>query len=94
MKYTKGNWVLDTQTGHIRADGHLVAQVYGATVHNHEANAEECYTNARLILNAPRMLNALRKAIVPLSYSVYNDVLVDEIRELLDSVDGKDSGNG
>lgn len=93
MSYTKGNWVLDTQTGNIRADGHLVAQVYGATVHNYEPNSAECFGNASLIQNAPRMLNALRKAIVLLGYSVYNEVLVGEIRELLDSIDGKDVVN-
>ncbi len=60
MSYTKGNWELDIQTGNIRADGHLVAQVYGATVHNHEKNYRECMTNARLVMLAPAMFEMLK----------------------------------
>ncbi len=57
--YTAGSWELDTSTGNIRADGHLVARVFGATVHNHEDNSGECMANARLIANAPKILHAL-----------------------------------
>ncbi len=87
MSYTKGNWELDIQTGNIRADGHLVAQVYGATVHNHEKNYRECMANARLVLNAPAMLHALRKASSALAMCRYCEVLAGEIQELIDSVE-------
>ena len=58
--HTKGKWTLDTKDGSVRSDGHLVAQVYGATEHNYEANAEECFANARLITYTPEMYSLLR----------------------------------
>ena len=83
MRYTKGEWELDTQTGKVKANGELVAKVYGATVHNHEENASECMANARLILKAPAMLNALRKAVYALAMCRYCEVLAEEIQELI-----------
>ena len=58
--FTKGQWVLDTQNGDVRADGCLVAQVYGATKHNYEKNVGECFANARLITNAPMLYYILK----------------------------------
>ena len=61
MQYTKGKWELDTQTGKISADGTLIAQVFGATVHNKSYNADEHKANACLILNAPAMFTLLNE---------------------------------
>ena len=59
-KFTSGQWRLDKTDGTIRANDSLVAQVYGATKHNHESNAEECFANARLILKAPVLYKILK----------------------------------
>ncbi len=85
MSYTKGKWELDDRIGQVRANGSLVAQVYGATVYSHDAG--ESMANARLILNAPAMLNALRKAKSALEMCRYCEVLAGEIQELIDSVE-------
>ena len=61
IEYTKGKWQLDNSTGNVNADGHLIARVFGATVHNYEQNSGECYGNAKLITNAPAMFTLLEE---------------------------------
>ena len=87
MSYTKGEWHLDPLTGEIRADGNRIAKVYGATAFNHMSNAEECMVNARLVLKAPKMFHALKKAQKALSMNLYSEVLADEIQELIEEVE-------
>lgn len=53
IKYTEGKWELNNKTGEIRCNGVAIATVAGATYFNHEANAEQCMGNARLIELAP-----------------------------------------
>ena len=89
--YSKGSWQLDTATGEISADTGRVCKVYGATVHNYEDNASECMANARLIANAPKMLHALRKARSSLFLNVYTQILAEEIGELIDCIDDKET---
>ena len=89
--YSKGSWQIDDATGEILADGVRVCKVYGATVHNYEDNASECMANARLIANAPKMLHALRKVQSSLFLNVYTQILAEEIVELIDCIDGKET---
>ena len=89
--HSKGSWQLDTATGEISADTGRVCKVYGATVHNYEDNASECMANARLIANAPKMLHALRKARSVLALNVYSSLLAEDIGELIDCIDNKET---
>lgn len=66
-KFTAGKWDLDPLTGEIRASGTLIAKVYGATAFNHSQTEAECQANARLILSAPAMYEALQTAIEKLA---------------------------
>ena len=67
-KFTKGEWHLAPLTGEVRANGSRIAKVYGATEFNHSRNAEECAANARLILAAPAMYEALQAGIAKLAF--------------------------
>ena len=89
--YSKGSWQIDDATGEILADGVRVCKVYGATVHNYEDNASECMANVRLIANAPKMLHALRKARSVLALNVYSSLLAEDIGELIDCIDDKET---
>ena len=89
--YSKGSWQLDDASGEISADSVKVCKVYGATVHNVEDNASECMANARLIANAPKMLHALRKARSVLALNVYSSLLAEDIGELIDCIDDKET---
>ena len=53
------NWTLNDDNGFIMAGDERIAQVFGATVHNHEDNSEKCFAYARLIANAPEMFRLL-----------------------------------
>ena len=46
-------WTLDSNTGDIKSEKSRIARVYGATEYNQEANREECFKNASLIVAAP-----------------------------------------
>lgn len=66
--YTKGTWTLNDRTGEILSGPNKIGEVYGATIHNNEDNADECFSNAQLIINAPELfslvnslLNYIRK---------------------------------
>ena len=54
------HWTLNEDNGFIMADNERIAQVFGATVHNHEDNREKCFAYARLIANAPEMFSLLQ----------------------------------
>lgn len=92
MSYTKGEWHLDILDGEILANGTRIAKVYGATNFNRSQTSIECMANARLILNAPTMLNALKKVSSVLSASRYGEILAGEIQELIKSIEGERYG--
>ena len=56
-EYTKGTWTLNDRTGEVLSGNHKIGEVYGATIHNHEDNADECFSNAQLITNAPELFS-------------------------------------
>ena len=87
MSYTKGKWELDSQSGVINSCGKPLVNVFGATMYNYESNAAECMTNARLIVRAPAMLHALKKAQKALNICRYCEVLAEEIQELIAEVE-------
>ena len=89
--YSKGSWQLDTATGEISTASGSLCKGYGATMHNYEDNAAECMANARLIENAPKMLHALRKARSVLALNVYSSLLAEDIGELIDCIDDKET---
>ena len=62
-EFTKGMWEFNPETGHITANGAIIANVAGATVHNQTENASEAFANARLIVNAPKMYEVLRQCL-------------------------------
>ena len=66
--FTQGSWTLDKRNGHIKADGKTIADVFGATVHNHSDNAAEAMANARLIVAAPDMYRLLLSFVYPAEY--------------------------
>ena len=84
-EYTAGSWELAPKTGEIRSAGHLVAKVYGATFQNHEANARECWANARLIAAAPEMYEILCEF---LCICGYNEETLEDAEELIARIDG------
>ena len=59
-KFTCGPWTLCPLTGNIHSGQHSIGQVYGATKYNYEPNADECMSNARLVIHAPEMYTLLR----------------------------------
>ena len=74
-KFTSGKWHLDSLTGEIQANGTLIAKVYGATVFNHSRTEIECQANARPILAAPIMYEALQAAIEKLAgYEYFSEI--------------------
>ena len=93
-KFTEGQWELDTDSGDIRAKGHLVAKVYGATTHNYEPNATECFANARLIQKAPVLYNILKPLFTPKTEHKFSELVsamreVQKVIEAIDTDDGK-----
>ena len=70
-KYTKGTWTLNDRTGEILSGPHKIGEVYGATIHNNEDNADECFSNARLIINAPELFS-LVNSLMFYAYKYYN----------------------
>ena len=88
-EFAKGTWDFDTQNGEIIADGYRIAKVYGATIHNYEDNARECWTNAHLITAAPEMYDLLQSLSYRTSGMESHEVL--KIRELLARIDGTEA---
>ena len=88
-KYTKGKWELDPQTGKITAEGNLVAQVFGATVHNQEANVGECFANARLITNAPMLYYILKPLFEPKAEHHFSELLsaMRRVQNVIETID-------
>ena len=80
--FSNGTWTLDDNTGIIRAANGEVAQVFGATRHNHEDNAREAFANARLIMNAPVLFEMLKNAVL------YDDFDNVKAYELLEKING------
>ena len=78
--FTKDIWTFDDTNGVISSGDELIAQVFGATIHNHEDNREKCFAYARLIANAPKLFKLLDK--------VRN--LEDDIWTLLENILGED----
>ena len=73
--FTKDIWTFDDSNGFIMAGGERIAQVFGATVHNHEDNREKCFAYARLIANAPEMFSLLQNILDAVDF--YEDNLQD-----------------
>ena len=61
--FSNGIWQLNDDNGFIMAGNERIAQVFGATVHNHEDNREKCFAYARLIAHAPEMLSLLQNVL-------------------------------
>ena len=94
--FSKGTWSLSEQNGEILADGHRIAKVDGATVHNYEDNAEEYLANARLIVAAPEMYGELYEALqLCKGKSSYEGddfwEQAESISELLARIDGEET---
>ncbi len=70
-EYTKGTWTLNDRTGEILSGPNKIAEVYGATIHNNEDNADECFSNAQLIINAPELFS-LVNSLMFYAYKYYN----------------------
>ena len=90
-KFTEGQWVLDTRTGYIRANGHLVAQIYGATEHNQENNSAECFANAQLIRNAPTLYKILKPLFEPRTEHRFVEFVaaMREVKKVIEAIDAK-----
>ncbi len=57
------HWTLNEDNGFIMAADERIAQVFGATKHNHEDNRDKCFAYARLIAHAPEMFSLLQKVL-------------------------------
>ena len=89
--FSNGIWQLNDDNGFIMADNERIAQVFGATVHNHEDNREKCFAYARLIAHAPEMFNVLRKVFQRVDFYTNSALgLEDEIMVLLKDIRGKE----
>ena len=60
QNFTKDTWTLNEDNGFIMADNKRIAQVFGATIHNHEDNREKCFAYARLIAHSPEIFSLLQ----------------------------------
>ena len=63
QNFTKDIWTLNDDNGFIMASDERIAQVFGATKHNHENNREKCFAYARLIAHAPEMFSLLQNVL-------------------------------
>ncbi|MBQ7220721.1 MAG: hypothetical protein IJS28_07065 [Synergistaceae bacterium] len=88
-RFSSGTWTHDPATGEIASAECIVCKVYGATVYNYEANAEECTSNARLIASAPEMYELL-KSVVEYKPDIVWDV-VFYAQKLLARIDGEEA---
>ena len=75
QNFSNDTWTFDDSNGFIMAGGERIAQVFGATVHNHEDNREKCFAYARLIANAPEMFSLLQNILDAVDF--YEDNLQD-----------------
>ena len=92
--FTQGTWTLDKRCGHMKANGKTIADVFGATVHNHSDTAAEAMANARLIAAAPLMYELLDMAAHSLRHHSDNDGFIAfRIVQLLARIDGKEVNN-
>ena len=74
-KFTSDEWHVDPFTGEVQSNGTRIAKVYGATMFNREKNADECMANARLILAAPAMYEALQACLDRFAdYDIYGEM--------------------
>ncbi len=95
--FSNGIWQLNDDNGFIMADNERIAQVFGATVHNHEDNREKCFAYARLIAHAPEMYEAIRNLIDKDSTVNSAEALLDaflELKILLTRIDGTEADYG
>ena len=85
------NWTLNDDNGFIMAGNERIAQVFGATKHNHENNREKCFAYARLIANALEILRLLQKYFEAVNFyenSLYN--LQGDILMLMKDIRGRE----
>ena len=80
QNFTKDIWTFDDTNGVISAGDERIAQVFGATIHNHEDNRDKCFEYARLIANAPEMFKLLHKVLE----------LEGDIWTMLENIQGED----
>ena len=69
--YTKGKWTLNEKTGEVLSCTQKIGEVYGATIHNDTDTAEECRSNAQLIISAPELFS-LVNSLLFYAYKYYN----------------------
>ena len=89
--FTKDIWTFDDTNGFIMAGDERIAQVFGATVHNHEDNREKCFAYARLIAHAPEMFSLLQNILDAVDF--YEDSLQDlegDILMLIKDIRGRE----
>ena len=87
----QNTWTFDNSNGFIMAGGERIAQVFGATVHNHEDNRGKCFAYARLIANAPEMFSLLQNILDSVDF--YEDSLQDlegDILMLIKDIRGRE----
>lgn len=85
------HWTFDDTNGVISAGDERIAQVFSATVHNHEDNREKCFAYARLIAHAPEMLSLLQNILDAVDF--YEDSLQDlegDILMLMKDIRGRE----
>ena len=89
--FSNGTWQLNDDNGFIIAGDERIAQVFGATVHNHEDNREKCFAYARLIAHAPEMFRLLHDVLYNVDF--YEDSLQDlegDILMLIKDIRGRE----
>ena len=87
----QNTWTFDDSNGFIMAGGERIAQVFGATVHNHEDNRAKCFAYARLIAHAPEMFSLLHDVLYNVDF--YEDSLQDlegDILMLIKDIRGRE----
>jgi hypothetical protein len=91
-EFTSGVWKLDKKTGEVYSGGARICQVYGATEYNMENNVTECFANAKLIMNAPKLYLILKPLFMTKSELRFSEVMgvMMEIRKVVDAIDAKE----
>ena len=87
----QNTWTFDDSNGVISSGDERIAQVFGATVHNHEDNREKCFAYARLIAHAPEMFSLLQNILDSVDF--YEDSLQDlegDILMLIKDIRGRE----